>query len=251
MRPLREQEVHRGGGTETIEMMQKQSSSETSPTSVLAPTTPVDIAERAQRRRIVEAMIASCAEKTYPATTISDIVGRARISRTTFYKRFNDKRECFDAAVEFSVEELREAVLGSQADAASPLDAIKLGAEALLRALAERPDVAQLLTADAIAVEPQIVERLRQRLLPALEAVWDGQGSAANGRHLDPQLAFGRGQVLIFSTLTAGQAERLTELLPEIVYLAVAPFAGHDEALRQAQLASAATPRDRSDDGDG
>lgn len=222
-----------------------------SPTSVLAPTTPVDIAERAQRRRIVDAMIASCAEKTYTATTISDIVGRARISRTTFYKRFTDKRECFDAAIELSVEELRGAVLASQSGAESPLDAIQLGAAALLRTLAERPEVAQLLTADAIAVEPQILERLRQLLVPALEAVWDGQGAASDRRHLDPRLAFGRSQVLVFSALAAGQAERLTELLPEIVYLAVAPFAGHDQALRQAHLASAAAPRDRSNHGDG
>jgi AcrR family transcriptional regulator len=252
MRPLREQEVHRGGGAETIEMMQKQSSSETSPTSVLAPTTPVDVAERAQRRRIVDAMIASCAEKTYTATTISDIVGRARISRTTFYKRFGDKRECFDAAVELSVEELRDAVRESRAGADSPLEAIHLGAAALLEALSERPEVAQLLTAEVIAVEPGIVERLRQLLLPALETVWDGDGAAVpDGRYLDPRLAFGRSQVLVFSTLTAGQSKRLTELLPEIVYLAVAPFAGHDQALRQAQMAAAAAPSDRSDHGDG
>jgi AcrR family transcriptional regulator len=78
--------------------MQKHRSSE-KPVSVLRPTTPVDIAERSQRQRILDAMIDSCAEKTYAATTITDIVARARISRTTFYKHYDDKRACFDAAI--------------------------------------------------------------------------------------------------------------------------------------------------------
>ena len=75
--------------------MQKHQSSG-SGSSVLSPTVPTDIGETSQRQRIIEAMIDSCAEKTYAATTITDIVSRARISRTTFYKRFGDKRACFD-----------------------------------------------------------------------------------------------------------------------------------------------------------
>ena len=73
--------------------MQKQRSSE-KPVSVLRPTIPVDIGERSQRQRILDAMIDSCAEKTYAATTITDIVARAHISRTTFYKHYEDKRAC-------------------------------------------------------------------------------------------------------------------------------------------------------------
>jgi hypothetical protein len=46
---------------ETIEMMQKQSSSESEP-NVLDPTIPRDIGVRSQRQRIIEAMVSSCAE---------------------------------------------------------------------------------------------------------------------------------------------------------------------------------------------
>jgi hypothetical protein len=44
---------------------------------------------------------------------------------------------------------------------------------------------------------------------------------------------------LVFHEVAAGRAERLPTLLPDIVYLAIAPFAGHEEALRQARLAAA------------
>lgn len=214
-------------------------------TSVLAPTTPVDIGAQSQRRRIVDAMIASCAEKSYAATTISDIVARARISRTTFYKRFADKRECFDAAVQMSVRELADAVAAAPSPSDPPAETIRKGTSALLGELARKPELGQLLTADAIAVEPEVVERYRELVVPALEAIWDDHGSKR--RHLDPQLAFGRAQILIFSKVTAGLTDRLTELLPELVYLGVAPFAGHEKALRQTRLASGdATPDDPS-----
>jgi AcrR family transcriptional regulator len=55
-------------------------------------------------------MTESCAEKTFAATTIADIVGKASISRATFYKHFTNKRECFDAAADRALAGLRAAV---------------------------------------------------------------------------------------------------------------------------------------------
>jgi AcrR family transcriptional regulator len=75
--------------------------------SALLPATAPDFGAGEQRRRIIDAMIDSCAEKTYGGTTISDIVARARISRTTFYKQFDDKRACFDAAIGHCIEQLQ------------------------------------------------------------------------------------------------------------------------------------------------
>ncbi len=216
--------------------MQKQSSSEIAP-NVLAPTTPIDIGARSQRQRIVEAMIASCAEKTYAATTITDIVSRARISRTTFYKRFTDKRECFDAAVDACVEELRAVVVTSHAPGDPPADIARRGTAAILARMAAVPALAQLLTGDAISVEPAVVDRYRRLLVPALADLWS-RGNGSGRRHLDPDLAFGRAQILIFSQVAGGRADRLPELLPALVYLAVAPFAGHEEGIRQSRLAT-------------
>ena len=86
-------------------VMGKHRSSETTG-NVLRPTISPNIASQSQRQRIVDAMIESCAEKTYAATTIGDIVSRAHISRTTFYKHFEDKRACFRGAIDFCIAEL-------------------------------------------------------------------------------------------------------------------------------------------------
>jgi AcrR family transcriptional regulator len=208
--------------------------------SVLDPTIPVDIGERSQRQRIVEAMMACCAEKTYAATTIADIVSRASISRTTFYKRFDGKRECFDAALDWCIEQLRAAAAASHSASDSPPVAVRKGAAAALALMAAKPALTQLLMGEAVAVEPAVVERYRKILITALEKLWTDAGEPRKA-HADPRLAVGRAQVLIYNQITAGRAERLPELLPEIVYIALLPFAGHEEALKQARLAGGAT----------
>lgn len=217
--------------------MQKRQSPH-SVTSVLDPAFPSDLGAGSQRQRIVNAMISSCAEKTYAATTITDIVKRASISRTTFYKHFANKRDCFDEALNACIAELQAAATGAHTPSDPPAEAVRKAIAATLEVMAAKPDRAQLAMSDAITVEPAILERYRSLLIPALEAAWDKVGSR-RAEAADPQLAFGRAQILIFNQIAAGRTTQLPDLLPEIVYIALLPFAGHDEATRQAQLATA------------
>lgn len=183
-------------------------------------------------------MIESCAEKTFAATTITDIVARARISRTTFYKHFDDKRACFDAAIAYCIEELQATAAAAHQPGEAPAEATRKAATAVVEALAARPGLAQLLTGDAIAVDPATSARYRKATIPALESLWRDGGGASRAR-VDPRLAFGQAQVLILNQIATGQGDRLLELLPELVYLAVSPFGGHEEALEQSRLARA------------
>lgn len=217
------------------QLMQKHQSSG-SGSSVLSPTVPADIGETSQRQRIIEAMIESCAEKTYAATTITDIVGRARISRTTFYKRFGDKRACFAATVDSCLAELQDVAREAYSPTAAPPEAVRRATAAVLAQLATKPAMAQLLTGDAVSVDPAVVVRYRRILIPALEGLWERAGLPTTS-HIDPGLAFSRAQLLVFNQTAAGLSGDLSVLLPDIVYLLVAPFGGHEEALAQARLA--------------
>jgi AcrR family transcriptional regulator len=208
--------------------------------NVLEPTIPIDMGAQSQRRRIADALIESCAEKTYTATTIADIVSRASISRTTFYKRFADKRECFDAALDCCAEELWAAAASSHSSADPPPDAVRKAAAAVLGLMAAKPALAQLILGEAAAVEPAVVERYRATLIQAIESLWDAAGEP-RGSHSDPHLACGRAQVLIFNLLATGRTGELPDLLPEIVYISLLPFAGHEVAKGQAHLAARGT----------
>jgi AcrR family transcriptional regulator len=214
----------------------------TDTTTVFDPSSPADLGgEDSQRQRILDAMINSCAEKTYAATTIADIVKRASISRTTFYKRFANKRECFDATLDACITEIQAAASAASSPSDSPPEAVRKAVGAALELMAEKPEMAQLVMSDAITVEPAILVRYRSLVIPALENLWQRAGEERLPEASDPLLAFGRAQVLIFNQIAAGGTDRLPDLLPEIIYIALLPFAGHTEATRQAQLATDAT----------
>jgi AcrR family transcriptional regulator len=54
--------------------------------------------ETSQRSRILDAMIAAVDADGYVEATLTDVTGRARVSRKTFYEHFEDKEACFIAA---------------------------------------------------------------------------------------------------------------------------------------------------------
>jgi hypothetical protein len=110
----------------------------------------------------------------------------------------------------------------------------------MLEAMAARPSLAQLLTGDAVSVDPSVIDRYRALLIPAIQDLWT-EADKKPEAGTDPKVAFGRAQLLIFNEIAAERSERLPELAPQIVYLAVAPFGGHEEAVRQSQLVEGAT----------
>jgi AcrR family transcriptional regulator len=205
---------------------------------VLDPSLPLDIAARSQRQRIVAAMIETCARKTFAATTITDIVGAASISRTTFYKHFSGKRACFDIAVETCIGAMQAAAEGTLTQTDPPAEAIRKGTVAILELLADNPSLAQVALGEVVAVDPGAAERYRELVISALESCWASAGKKVHGES-DPLATPGRAQVLILEQLASGRAKQLPALVPEIVYVSILPFAGHDEALRQARLIAA------------
>jgi AcrR family transcriptional regulator len=98
-----------------------------------------------QRERLLEAMVQAVNERGVVATTISDLVARAGISRRTFYEHFDNKEDCllatYDTVVETEVLRLL-ALAGSDIEWPQQLEEI---IRALFDAIAERPDAARLI----------------------------------------------------------------------------------------------------------
>jgi AcrR family transcriptional regulator len=61
----------------------------------LAVTTEAPGGEHPFRRRLLDGLAESIAERGYRETTIADIVRYARTSKRTFYQEFSSKEECF------------------------------------------------------------------------------------------------------------------------------------------------------------
>jgi AcrR family transcriptional regulator len=111
--------------------------------------------ERAQRAKLLEAMVQVVAEKGYAAATVADAVRVAKVSRGTFYELFESKQACLAEAYRLGVEVLDERIAESVAGAGDWLDEIRLGLRAYLRALEDEPRFARvhLLEWDALGHE--------------------------------------------------------------------------------------------------
>jgi AcrR family transcriptional regulator len=202
---------------------------------ILTPSIPQDIGVQSQRKRILEAIANSCAKKTFSATTIADIVNHASISRGTFYKHFANKQDCFYAAANTFLLELQGAAAVAVARSEDlTVDLVRDVIATVLEALAASPDQTRLLLVEAPIVDPEIVRRYRGFVMGALEKQLQAGGVIGKAQ-ANPEIAFGRAKVLIVDYVAADQVEDLSALLPELVYIALLPYAGQEAALAQAQ----------------
>lgn len=203
-----------------------------------------DLAEpliaHSQRERILIAMAESCASKGYGATTISDIVEPAGVSRATFYELFKDKEDCFHAAMEVSLAD----AMGRIVEVYSPdkpwATMVRDAAAAFLDLLARRPAFARMALVEAPSSGEEAFELYAsgKRVLQSLldrgrddpveeEAIPSSAGRAA----------LSAAESLIVGQILASNTERLPELLPDIVYITTVPYLGQEEALRQTRQA--------------
>jgi AcrR family transcriptional regulator len=123
------------------------------------------------RRRLARAALELFAERGYDATTIAGISERAGLTKSTFFRHFDDKRE-----VLFAGQEAMAARLAETASALPEGTSTLACVEALLGALATffpREDRATVaLRAAVIAAHPELRERellKREGLLAAFE----------------------------------------------------------------------------------
>jgi AcrR family transcriptional regulator len=75
--------------------------------------------ESVTRDRLMQAMAESLIEKGYNDTVVADIVGRAHVSRRTFYEEFSDRGECMLALCERSTD-VSQAVIAGAIDTSKP-----------------------------------------------------------------------------------------------------------------------------------
>jgi AcrR family transcriptional regulator len=133
---------------------------------------PPELVERNQRERLVAAMAEVCAERGYAESSVAEIAKRAGVSTASFYRQFEDKRECMLA----SFDELFGRLLAALEDAcprgAEPGERAMVGARTAAALLADDLPTARLLSVEIVAVgavgvraQHEAIERLAA-LLP-------------------------------------------------------------------------------------
>jgi AcrR family transcriptional regulator len=188
-----------------------------------------------QRERLIAGLAEAIAEHGYSGTTIAHITRAAAVSRRTFYEHFDSKDECFVAAYDTVMEELRERVSAAFDEVDDWPWAIKAGIEAMLRFLAAEPNLARLCMVEALVAGPAVVERYDaaiQSFVPYFQQGREGRSPEVLSR-LSPttEEALVGGMVsLISRRVIAGKAEELEDLLPDLVEFTLTPYLGSAEA---------------------
>jgi AcrR family transcriptional regulator len=193
-----------------------------------------------QRERLIAGLAEAIAENGYSGTTIAHITRHAAVSRRTFYEHFSSKDECFVAAYDTVMEELRGRVSTAfEAEDDWP-HAVKAGIGAMLEFLAAEPHLARLCMVEALVAGPVVVERYDaaiQSFVPYFQTGREGRPPEVLAR-LSPttEEALVGGMVsLISRRIIAGKAEELEELLPDLVEFTLTPYLGSAEAAELAR----------------
>ncbi len=193
-----------------------------------------------QRERLIAGIAEAIAENGYSGTTIAHITRHAAVSRRTFYEHFSSKDECFVAAYDTVMEQLRERVSAGFEEAGDWPHAVKAGIGAMLGFLAAEPHLARLCMVEALVAGPVVVERYDaaiQSFVPYFQSGREGRPKEVLDRLSETtEEALVGGMVsLISRRIIAGKAEDLEQLLPDLVEFTLTPYLGSEEAAKIAK----------------
>lgn len=199
-------------------------------------------ATETRRKPILEAMLRVVGEKGYKETSVADVIAEAETSRTTFYKHFEDKHDCFIAAYELLVEQLFAAVRAG-CDADAPWTArVSDGLATIVERFAADPALARTAIVEVAAAGAE-ARQLHWQAISRFTEYLDQGRELAGDRELPENISLmsaGAVSGLIFDELLAGRAEQLPERLPDLLFAMLVPFVGPQAATAEMQRFAAA-----------
>jgi AcrR family transcriptional regulator len=183
-----------------------------------------------QRARILAAAVEVLDEVGYAGVTVAKVIGRAKVSRKTFYDLFADRQDCFLALFEETIARMRALVEEACADQESWRESLRSGLARLLVFFAEEPALARICLVEAPGAGTKVLER-RARVFGELAELVDRGRAVTNAVREPPQLT-AEGLVgavfVVLQTrlLQRGEEEPLTDLHGPLMSMIVLPYLG-------------------------
>jgi len=193
-----------------------------------------------RRDLILAAMIRVVGSKGYKETSVADVIEEAGTSRTTFYKHFDDKHDCFLAAYDMLVERVFSEVLAN-CDGEEPwLQRVEKGLTTIVTLFALEPELAQAAVVEVAAAGADARRRHWNAVARFTEYLEDGR-EMADGRELPENISLmsaGAVSGLIFDELLAGRAAQLPAMLPDLLFAMLVPYIGPRAAAEEMRRAA-------------
>jgi AcrR family transcriptional regulator len=179
--------------------------------------TPPEVVARNQRERLFGAAVAVASQKGYEAMTVADVLALSGVSRSAFYKHFDDKAECLTAAAAELVEPAIRALARAGGDSGSWDPGMALGG--FLELVDSQPAAARVCFVELHAAGPA-GEALGDRAFESLTEAIDELADPAGLRVVeDPELTsalLAGVRKLIHTRLSRGENSELAGLAPDL-----------------------------------
>ena len=189
-----------------------------------------------QRGRMLSAAVDVVEEVGYARMTVSQVIGRARVSRKTFYDVFADREDCFLAVFEEALSRVR--LRASEAYEREPgwREGMRSGLATLLSFMDEEPALARLCIIEALGAGERVLQR-RSQLLAEVADVMDRARLAASPTRNPPEITaeavVGAIFTVLHTRLVEGGKKPLTDLLGPLMSVIALPYLGERAASRE------------------
>jgi AcrR family transcriptional regulator len=185
-----------------------------------------------RRQLILAAMIRVVGVKGYKETAVADVIEEAGTSRTTFYKYFDDKHDCFLAAYEMLVEQVFGEIVEQCDGNATWLSRMTTGLTTIVDRFAVDPALARTAVVEVAAAGAD-ARQLHWNAVARFTEYLDAGRELAGGRELPENISLmsaGAVSGLIFDELLAGRAGQLPDRLPDLLFAMLVPYVGPQAA---------------------
>ena len=169
----------------------------------------------------------------YVATTVTDILARAGVSRRTFYEHFDDREACFLRAYDHVAQILSTAMLDLLSTNERWAEGLRDALDLFLRTVAAHPRLARACLVEILAAGPGGLDRRDASLAPFQQFIETGRSAAAEPATVPETVAetvVGGIVATVSMRVLHGKAATVPELLDQLVFWAMVPFAGPEQA---------------------
>lgn len=182
-----------------------------------------------QRARMHAGTAAACSEVGAAHVTVADIVARSGVSRRTFYEQFTDIEDCLIATAQHALDRVSVAVVRAFRETSRWRGGIRAALCELLVFLDREPHLGRLLIVESLSGGPRLLRCRSEVIGRLIDAVDQGRSEAkasAAATRLTAEGVVGAVLSVVYSRLSEGDGEPLTELAGPLMSMIVLPYLG-------------------------
>jgi AcrR family transcriptional regulator len=201
------------------------------------------VVARSQRNRLIAGTAEVMAAKGYANTTVADIVSAAGVSRDVFYDHFADKQNAFLEAQQFATQAILNTCAAAYFSVTDWPERVWRALDAMLKLIAEHPAIAHLRLVECYAAGEAAIRSIEEFVRAATIFLEEGFTYREENRalpHLCTQAISGAVLEVLSRKVARGESAELPRYLPQLTYISLVPFMGHEQAIDAVTRASMA-----------